>query len=113
MSEKPPPKSTADRFLDSGVDLQKHLLAADRNSDLLDQIKETAEKLVRDGTSRGDMKILARTLKELRYAFKVYSKYRDRRKVTVFGSARTLPDDPAYIQAMEFGAAMAEREWMG
>ncbi len=69
-------------------------LDPNRNADLVEQIDETVEKLVRDGTSRGDMKILARTLKELRYAFKVFSQYRDRRKVTVFGSARTQPDNP-------------------
>jgi uncharacterized protein (TIGR00730 family) len=32
--------------------------------------------------------------------------------VTVFGSARTPPDDPAYLQAIDFGRAMAERNWM-
>jgi uncharacterized protein (TIGR00730 family) len=85
---------------------------ADRNADLLEQIRETAEKLVRDGTSRGDMKILARTLKELRYGFKVYSKYRTRRKVTIFGSARTPSDHPDYKQAMQFGQMMAHRNWM-
>lgn len=83
-----------------------------RNADLLDQIKEAADKLARDGSSRGDLKILARTLKELRYAFKVFSQYRHRRKVTVFGSARTLPDNDSYRQAMEFGRAMAEHDWM-
>ena len=46
----------------------------------------------RDRTSRGDLKFLSRTLRELRYAFKVFTPYRSRRKVTVFGSARTRPD---------------------
>ena len=49
------------------------------------------------------MKILSRTLRELRYAFKVFSPYRSRRKVTVFGSARTKPDDPTFLTAIEFG----------
>jgi hypothetical protein len=48
----------------------------------------------------------------LRYAFKVFSPYRSRRKVTVFGSARTLPEDPAYQQAVEFGRRMASLEWL-
>lgn len=80
--------------------------------DLIQQIKDSADKLAADGSSRGDLKILSRTLRELRYAFKVFSPYRSRRKVTVFGSARTKPDDPTYIQAVDFGRKMAENDWM-
>ena len=68
-------------------------LDPDRVSDLIDMIKESADKLAADRTSRGDLKILSRTLRELRYAFKVFAPYRGRRKVTVFGSARTRPHD--------------------
>ena len=81
-------------------------------ADLIGTIKESADKLASDGTSRGDLKILSRTLRELRYAFKVFSPYRSRRKVTVFGSARTLPNEPVYQQAVRFGQAMAERGWL-
>lgn len=87
-------------------------LNEDRISDLIDTIKESADKLRQDRTSRGDLKILSRTLRELRYAFKVFTPYRDRPKVTVFGSARTRPDKPAYIQAVEFGRAMAAEHWL-
>jgi hypothetical protein len=80
--------------------------------DLIDQIKESADKLAVDHTSRGDLKLISRTLRELRYAFKVFTPYRSRRKVTVFGSARTRPDDPAYRQAVEFGRAMAAKNWL-
>lgn len=80
--------------------------------DLIEQIKESADKLAVDHTSRGDLKILSRTLRELRYAFKVFTPYRSRRKVTVFGSARTRPDEPAYRQAVDFGRAMAEHAWL-
>ncbi len=83
-----------------------------RTSDLIERIKEAADKLASDQTSRGDLKILSRTLRELRYAFKVFSPYRDRMKVTVFGSARTPPDHPAYGQAMLFGRKMAEQGWL-
>lgn len=78
---------------------------------LIADIKETADKLERDGATRGDLKILARALKELRYAFKVFTPYRKQRKVTVFGSARMPPDHPAYIQSAEFGRRMAKEGW--
>ena len=83
-----------------------------RIADLIGKIKESADKLAVDRTSRGDLKILSRALRELRYAFKVFSPYRTRRKVTVFGSARTPSDHPSYQQAVRFGRAMAEHGWL-
>ncbi len=80
--------------------------------ELVAEMHETIDKLLKDGASRGDIKILHRTLKELRYAFKVFAPYRRRRKVTVFGSARCPADCPTYRQAVEFGRAMAARGWM-
>jgi uncharacterized protein (TIGR00730 family) len=79
---------------------------------LVQQLKETADKLIRDGANRGDVKMLSTALKELRYAFKVFSPYKGRRKVTVFGSARMTPDHPAYRQAVEFGRRAAEAGFM-
>jgi uncharacterized protein (TIGR00730 family) len=87
-------------------------LEPDQIADLIAMIRESADKLHADKIDRGDLKILSRTLRELRYAFKVFANYRGRRKVTVFGSARTLPDAPAYQQAMELGKAMADHDWL-
>ena len=78
---------------------------------LIDEIKETADKFARDNASRGDLKIVSRALRELRYAFKVFKPYRRHRKVTVFGSARTEPDHVTYQQAVDFGRIMAEAGW--
>jgi uncharacterized protein (TIGR00730 family) len=83
-----------------------------RIEDLISTIKESADKLAADNSSRGDLKLLSRTLRELRYAFKVFTPYRKNRKVTVFGSARTLPDEPAYEEAVKLGHAMAEAGWL-
>src|SRR5262249_57791464 len=78
------------------------------NEQLVQQIKETADKLLRDQANRGDIKLLNTALKELRYAFKVFAPYRQRRKVTVFGSARLPPEHPAYQQAVAFSRRIAE-----
>jgi uncharacterized protein (TIGR00730 family) len=75
------------------------------------QIKETADKLVQDRVSRGDVKLLSVALRELRYSFKVFAAYRGRRKVTVFGSARLPLSDPSCVQAIEFGKQLAELDW--
>ena len=80
--------------------------------DLVNRIKESADKLAEDGSSRGDLKLLSRALRELRYGFKVFSPYRNQRKVTMFGSARTPEHAPSYGQAVEFGRAMARNDWL-
>ena len=79
--------------------------------ELIHRIKQSADRLAADKPARGDLKILSRTLRELRYAFKVFAPYRNQRKVSMFGSARTAPHEPAYIQAVKFGRAMAEHDW--
>jgi len=79
---------------------------------LVIEIKEVADKLVRDQTTRGDLKIILRALKELRYAFKVFKPFRLQRKVTMFGSARTPPDTLIYKLGAEFGRQMAAKGWM-
>src|SRR3954451_16181432 len=80
--------------------------------ELVQQIKETADKLLRDRANRGDVKLLSTALRELRYCFKVFSAYRDRRKVTVFGSARLPLEHPSCKQAIEFGQRMAQESFM-
>jgi hypothetical protein len=79
---------------------------------LIAEIHEIADRLQKDGATRGDVKILSRTLKELRYAFKVFAPYRNRRKVSIFGSARSKADQVSYLQAVDFGKAMAQAGWM-
>jgi|TARA_B100000700_G_scaffold183867_2_gene202757 hypothetical protein len=84
----------------------------ERIDDLIRRIRDSAQRLAEDHPARGDMKILSRTLRELRYAFKVFAPYRKHRKVTVFGSARTPAGEPTYQACVEFGREMAERDWM-
>lgn len=76
------------------------------------QIHETANKLVEDNASRGDVKLFSVALRELRYCFKVFANYRHRPHVTVFGSARMPPEDPSFQQCVEFSRRMAEAGYM-
>ncbi len=80
--------------------------------DLYQVMRRTIQRLEKDDTARGDLKILSRTIRELRYAFTVFRPYRRRRKVTIFGSARTKPDHPEYQAAVELGKRMAGHGWM-
>ncbi len=85
---------------------------SERRALLIAEIKETADKLDRDQATLGDLKILSRSLREMRYAFKVFTAYRHVRKVSVFGSARTPTDHPDYMASVEFGRRMADDGWM-
>jgi uncharacterized protein (TIGR00730 family) len=76
------------------------------------QIKETADKLLRDGAGRGDAKLLATAFRELRYCFKVFSEYRGIPKVTIFGSARTKAEHPAYQAAVQFAEQITAHGYM-
>jgi uncharacterized protein (TIGR00730 family) len=82
------------------------------NRDLLQDILTTVLGLAEDGTDRLDLKITASALREMREAFRVFAPYRDIPKVTMFGSARTLPSDPLYGQARDVANALANQGWM-
>ncbi len=72
----------------------------------------TALRFITDGADNGQRKLIARSLRELRYAMKVFRPYRDHRKVTIFGSARTPPEHPDYQICVEFARQMAAEAWM-
>lgn len=82
------------------------------NADLIKEMIITALKLVDQPESRGEVKILNAAIRELRYAFKLFSKYRQVRKVSVFGSARTHEEDPVYKQAVEFARKITAGGYM-
>jgi uncharacterized protein (TIGR00730 family) len=82
------------------------------NRDLLQDILTSVLGLAEDGTDRLDLKITASALREMREAFRVFAPYRAIPKITMFGSARTLPSDPLYAQARDVANALASNGWM-
>ena len=82
------------------------------SQDLFEVLRKSVDRLEEDQPARGDLKILSRTLRELRHAFSVFRPYRKRRKLTIFGSARTKEDHPEYLAAMDLGRRMANHGWM-
>ncbi|HZW08276.1 MAG TPA: LOG family protein [Phycisphaerales bacterium] len=69
-------------------------------------------KLIPDGRDTGELKLLSAAIKELRYAFRVFSQYPEPLKCTIFGSARTPDGHPDYDAAVEFGTLIAQAGWM-
>ena len=77
------------------------------NQDLVARIIATGVGLGLDDTDRLDLKITSAALTEMRAAFRLFAPYRDVSKVTIFGSARTRPDDALYRAAVDVAAALA------
>ncbi|HLP40495.1 MAG TPA: LOG family protein [Fibrobacteria bacterium] len=65
-----------------------------------------------DGADTGEIKLMTRSFRELRHALNVFRPHRSRRKISVFGSARTPPGHPDYACARDFCRTLAGRGWM-
>src|SRR5215472_10713314 len=111
-SKDRPRYRTGDRELDAAVAELVEKAGADENADLVFELVVSAMRLARDRADRGDLKIANAALKEMRHAFHVFAPYRSERKVAIFGSARTQPEDPLYRQTRELAAALAALDWM-
>ncbi len=84
---------------------------ADADSRFIREMMINALKLLQDGRSRGELKLMAASMKELRHAFRVFARYPHVRKISIFGSARTPEDHPDYAAAVDFSRLMASRDW--
>ena len=82
------------------------------NEAIVADVIENALKLLKDVEHTGDAKVIQTAVRELRYAFRLFAPYAEKRKVTIFGSARTAPDKKEYQQAVEFGEKMADGGFM-
>jgi uncharacterized protein (TIGR00730 family) len=110
---KLPRYRTGDDALDRAIaDLVDQAEANPENRDLVFELIASSVRLARDDADRGDLKMANAALKEMRHTFRVFGPVRAAHKVSIFGSARTQPDDPLYEQARNFAAQMAARDWM-
>ncbi len=71
-----------------------------------------ALRLVSDDYNNADVKMLAKTMGELRKGLDVFKPYQALRKVSIFGSARTKPDHPRYLQAKQCAALLKDTGFM-
>jgi uncharacterized protein (TIGR00730 family) len=80
--------------------------------ELIRSMLATVWELAHDESDVGDLKIADAALGEMAEAFRVFRPYRSVRKLTMFGSARTLPEDPVYVLARDLAARLAGAGWM-
>lgn len=103
--------STGDRELDAAIAALTEQAGA-RDADILNELLTTSVRLARQGADRGEMKLVSAALREFARAFRLFARYRHRRKVSIFGSARTVLEDGAYNVTAAFARAIVERDWM-
>jgi uncharacterized protein (TIGR00730 family) len=72
----------------------------------------SALKAGQDTDYLADLKLLSNTMKEMRYTTLVFAPYRHKKKVTIFGSARTGHDEPMYLKCVSFARMLAEKGYM-
>ncbi|PIP01850.1 MAG: hypothetical protein COX55_08645 [Zetaproteobacteria bacterium CG23_combo_of_CG06-09_8_20_14_all_54_7] len=69
-------------------------------------------RLISSDIDNADIKMLARTLSELRQGLNVFKPYQSWRKVSVFGSARTPPTHPRYLHVRDCARALRDAGFM-
>lgn len=69
-------------------------------------------KLAQQKPSTADLRLFNNSLKEMRYAHKIFAPFDDVKKVTVFGSARTYPTTAEYKAAHDFTELMTKNHFM-
>src|SRR5476649_36923 len=95
------------------VDAQLQLVApSSPNIPLYRDMILTVLRMAQDDRNRWNAKITLQAIRELDNAFRVLEQFKGRRKVTVFGSARTPVEHPLYALARELGARLARSELM-
>ncbi|CAD5108321.1 LOG family protein [Zestomonas carbonaria] len=107
-------------FQISGIDLaskvdeliQLSTPSTSANLNLYRDMLVTVIRMAQADRNRWDAKIMLQTLREMERAFSTLEQFKRRRKVTVFGSARTPANHPLYALARQLGTALARHELM-
>jgi uncharacterized protein (TIGR00730 family) len=98
--------------VDKAIDQLIELVGNVNHPELVREIILAALKAGQEGDEKADLKLMNSTLKEMRFTSKVFGPYHNVRKVTVFGSAKTRPDESVYRMARLLGQKLVEAGYM-
>lgn len=98
--------------VDTAIDQLLELSGEVHHPETVREMIIAAIKAGQENEEKADLKLMNSTLKEMRFTSKIFGQYSNIRKVTVFGSARTKPDEPAYKMAYQFGQKLADVGYM-
>lgn len=107
------PAGTGNPVLDAYLFDLSRRFSGDHNPDTILNMLDTVMNAATSGALEDhDLQIMAKSLEELYLADKMFHPYRNIRKITCFGSARTKQDDPSYQIAVDFGSMAAGKGYM-
>jgi len=87
-------------------------MAEVHHPEIIREMLISALKTGQENDYLADLKMLRVTMKEMRYTSKMFSPYRDRKKVTIFGSARTAPSEAIYQKCVTFSRQLVRLGYM-
>ena len=103
--------STGDKALDARIPELAKSVGVD-DFCLLAEMIATAVGMAKGVSEHGDFKLANRALKEMRQSSEIFHNFRGRRKVALFGSARTKSEEKEYQTAVEFSRRMVDEGFM-
>jgi len=98
--------------VDAAIEDLIHVAGGVRRPRILREMILAALKAGQEDDGGVDLKMMNTSLKEMRYTAKVFGEYNRYKKVTVFGSARTRPEEKAYVMARQLGENLAAAGYM-
>ena len=104
--------TTGDAALDARIAALAKDIPGVSEPAMLHELLVTGVRIGRMDIEPGEFKLINRMLKELRVVEEVFHPWRHTRKVSIFGSARTNPDEPEYQAAVAFARRMREEGFM-
>lgn len=87
-------------------------LGSSVNEDLLEELVVSALRFAKYPVNSAELKLMTRSMKELRNAWRIFRPYDNRRKIAVYGSARTKPEEPEFKAAERFARRIVEEGFM-
>ena len=112
MIKRNAPKPSANPELQARIQELIRFKGGGHNEAEVADIIENALKFLTDVKDTGDVRVIQTALRELRYSFRLFAPYAGKRKVSIFGSARTQPDKFVYQQAADFGRKIVQAGFM-
>lgn len=112
LGQPPQPATTGESKVDEKIAELVSSYGGQAPNKLMEELVVNALKFAKLPMSVADLKLLNRTLRELRAASRVFHPYEDRKKVVVYGSARTRPTEPECLAAESFAKLMVEHGFM-
>ena len=83
-----------------------------QNREYFRQLFTTVIKLYLDKADERDLYLINVTLKELRHIFRTFARYRNVRKVAIFGSHRSRSQSKEYKMAVDFAKEIVKKGYM-